>query len=175
MENNKPIQIKRSKNADTRTCDWKNVDKETLKQDSLQHINDVRKGMQYLADQLVFAGCQHDHTKINDLDYFHECFKTGFKDDGWFINHQKTERHHLKKEEYIQGDVNLIDVIEMIVDCVMAGLARSGEFREEPIPEGLLQKAYENTIQLMLGKVEVVTNDVEKMEEKNTETKNKTE
>lgn len=43
----------------------------------------------------------------------------------------------------------------MIVDGVMAGLARSGEYRREPLPEGLLEKAFNNTIDYLLDNVKV--------------------
>ncbi len=43
----------------------------------------------------------------------------------------------------------------MIVDGVMAGLARSGEYRKEEVPDELLRKAFNNTIDLMLRNVEV--------------------
>jgi hypothetical protein len=70
--------------------------------------------------------------------------------------HQKVERHHLKNKEFIQDDVNLIDVLEQIIDGVMAGLARSGEYKQEEMPAELLEKAYKNTVSLILKNVEVV-------------------
>ena len=82
-------------------------------------------------------------------------FKTGVKTTDWWKVHQKVERHHLKDKKHIQKNVNLLDILEMIVDGVMAGLARSGEYREESIPPDLLQKAYKNTIKLLLNNVEV--------------------
>ena len=50
-------------------------------------------------------------------------------------------------------DVNLIDVIEYIVDGAMAGMARSGKYRKEEIPKGLLEKAFNNTIELLLSEI----------------------
>jgi hypothetical protein len=38
----------------------------------------------------------------------------------------------------------------------MAGLARSGEYRKEAIPDSLLRKAFDNTIELLLKNVKVV-------------------
>jgi hypothetical protein len=43
----------------------------------------------------------------------------------------------------------------MITDGVMAGMARSGEYRKEEIPDSLLRKAFDNTIELLLRNVEV--------------------
>ena len=52
-------------------------------------------------------------------------------------------------------DVNLIDVLEMIVDCICAGLARSGEVRPIEINDDILHKAIDNTIELIKSVVEV--------------------
>ena len=68
----------------------------------------------------------HDLTKINDIDGFFEDFKTGFKRTEWWESHQQKERHHFNNPKFIQDDINLIDIIDQIVDGVMAGLARSG-------------------------------------------------
>ena len=46
-------------------------------------------------------------------------------------------------------DVNLVDVLEMIVDCVCAGLARSGEVRDLEIDEDILNKAVKNTVDMI--------------------------
>lgn len=151
------IKIKKSETADTRTCDWTKVTMKMLYRSSVQHRKDVAKGMIFLADKLKNAGISHDWSKIENpyLELFFKDFKTGFKKTDWWKLHQDKERHHLKDLKYIQEDVNLIDLLEMIVDGVMAGLARSGEYRKEDIPEGLLEKAFNNTIQLLLNNVEV--------------------
>lgn len=152
------IRIKKSENADTRSCDWSKITKEELLKNSLQHIEDVRQGMNFWAKKINFAGSMHDYTKTNEIDQFHIDFSHGFKEghQTWWILHQEVERHHLKEEKYVQEDVNLIDVLEMITDGVMAGLARTGEYRKEEIPDSLLRKAFDNTIQLLLKNVEVV-------------------
>ncbi|MCK5608316.1 hypothetical protein KAR91_40920 [Candidatus Pacearchaeota archaeon] len=151
------IQIKKSKNADTRTCDVSKVNKEELLVNSKQHIEDVKKGMRFYSNALMQSAYKHDLTKLTRIDQFHDDFKNGFKEghQTWWEMHQKTERHHLKNEKYIQEDVNLIDILEMITDGVMAGLARSGEYRKEDIPSWLLEKAFNNTIELLLSNVEV--------------------
>ena len=151
------IIIKKSKNADTRTCDWSKVSEEELLGNSLQHINDVKEGMVFFANKCLIAGLSHDITKISHIKEFHEDFKHGFKEghQSWWDRHQRVERHHLKNAEYVQDDVNLIDILEMITDGVMAGLARSGEYRQEEIPDKLLRKAFDNTIKLLLKNVKV--------------------
>lgn len=153
------ITIKKSNCADTRTCDWSKVTVEQLEQQSWQHINDVRAGMEMLATMLLEAGRRHDHTKIERIAEFFADFKTGFKQTDWWIGHQKDERHHFNNAEYVRDDVNLIDVLEQIVDGVMAGLARSGKYRCEPPSSELLQKAYENTAKLLLSHTSVVPAD----------------
>ena len=45
--------------------------------------------------------------------------------------------------------MNLLDVIEMIVDCVCAGKTRSGEVRELEVSLEILNKAFQNTVKLI--------------------------
>jgi len=150
------IKIKKSGTADSRTCDVSKVSKDVLLQSSKQHIEDVKKGMGFFIDRLSDASKNHDHTKLPHIDDFYTDFKNGFKTQDWYKMHQDTERHHLKDSKYVQDDVNLIDILEMITDGVMAGLARSGEYRKEEIPDSLLRKAFDNTIELLLKNVKVV-------------------
>ena len=151
------IIIKKSKNADTRTCDWSKITRDELLKNSVRHIGDVMAGMKFFKGLCDRAGYFHDHTKIICIKEFHEDFKHGFKEghQSWWKMHQREERHHLKNAEYVQEDVNLIDILEMITDGVMAGLARSGEYRQEEIPDELLRKAFNNTIKLLLKNVKV--------------------
>ena len=146
------IRIKKSKNADTRTCDWAKVSEDELLENSKQHIQDVKSGMCLLSDLVKLQGEYHDRTKILFIKDFHNNFKNGFKErfTSWWEMHQKTERHHLKNEQFIQDDVNLIDILEQITDGVMAGLARSGEYRQEQISPEILKRAYDNTVKLLL-------------------------
>lgn len=53
-------------------------------------------------------------------------------------------------------DVNLIDVLEMIVDCVMAGMARTGNVYPLDIKNEVLRKAFDNTVELLKRNVEVI-------------------
>lgn len=68
--------------------------------------------------------------------------------------HVTTERHHLLS--YCPDDVNIIDVLEMIVDCTLAGLTRSGTIRPVELNDEILKKAVDNTVQLIKNMVEVV-------------------
>ena len=150
------MKIKKSSCADTRTCDWSKVSEEQLKEQSLQHIEDVRLGFQFIIEKLQRAALFHDTTKISHIHEFWGDFRTGFKNQLWWEMHQKEERHHFNKPEFVPKDINLIDVIEQIIDGVMAGMARSGTWRKEPISNELLQSAYENTAKLLLDNLEVI-------------------
>ena len=120
------ITIHKSQTADTRTCDFANVSKETLLKSSYQHIDDVRSALWFFQSLLDQAGMAHDTDKISDIEGFHRDFLTGFKRTEWWDAHRKLNRHHLLQPDGVPEDVNLIDVLDMIADCVMAGMARSG-------------------------------------------------
>ena len=149
------ITIRKSPTADTRTCDWKTVSKETLLASSHQHIGDVALGLQVLGFEVYKRVENHDFDKISDIDAFHADFATGFKQTGWWDNHRKVNRHHLDKADGVPADVNLIDVIEHIVDCVMAGMARSGSVYELKLPDEVLRAAFANTVELLKKNVTV--------------------
>jgi hypothetical protein len=150
------IEIKKSQVADTRTCDYTKVTKEQLLEASKMHIEDVKKGFKFLIEKMTQQYDMHDLTKIAFIDDFYDDFKTGFKKTDWWKTHQAMERHHFNNPEYIDDDVNLIDILDQIVDGVMAGMARSGEYRQEHISKELLEKAYNNTVTLLLGNIKVL-------------------
>lgn len=149
------IEIQKSPTADTRTCDWSQVDRLQLLQSSLQHIGDVGKGLGFFAGLLVEAAARHDYDKISDIDGFHRDFRTGFKQTTWWENHRKLNRHHLTMDDGVPADVNLIDVLDHIVDCVMAGMARSGNIYDLTLPDDVLQAAFRNTVELLKANVKV--------------------
>ncbi len=150
------IRIKKSSTADTRTCDYAKVDEQTLLDSTLQHRKDVTKGLTFFVDRLVQAAKDHDLDKISDLKSFHADFKTGFKNTTWWDTHKKINRHHFLDE--LHDDINLVDVMELIVDCVMAGMGRSGEVHPIKVPSEVLQRAFENTVEMLKSEV-VVEND----------------
>ena len=149
------ITIHKSQTADTRTCDFSKVTKEQLRASSVQHIEDVRKGIDYLRDELWRAGNNHDFDKLTDLDGFHADFLTGFKQTGWWDRHRKLNRHHLLQSDGVPCDVNLVDVLDMIVDCVMAGMGRSGSVYPLEISADVLRVAFDNTVELLKSQVVV--------------------
>jgi hypothetical protein len=149
------IRIRKSPTADTRTCDFANTSKETLLASSRQHIEDVQRGLAYFNAKLAVAAVAHDQDKITDIDGFHADFVTGFKQTGWWDRHRKLNRHHLLQEDGVPEDVNLIDVLDMVADCVMAGMARSGDVYPLNIDPEVLMRAFQNTVTLLKSQVEV--------------------
>ncbi len=149
------ITIKPSPTADTRTCDFANVSKETLLNSSMQHITDVRLGLEYFTSLIRKAALEHDLDKLSDIDGFHRDFVTGFKQTEWWDKHRQLNRHHLNIEDGVRDDVNLIDVLDFIVDCVMAGMARSGSVYPLKLSPELLEKAFQNTVDLLKKNVQV--------------------
>jgi len=53
----------------------------------------------------------------------------------------------------VPEDVNLLDVLEYISDCVMAGMARSGSVYDLTMPPELLERAFKNTVELLKKEV----------------------
>jgi hypothetical protein len=149
------ITIHKSPTADSRTCDFANTTKETLLESSVRHIEDVRHGLfffEYLVHEAAYA---HDTDKITDIDEFHRDFLTGFKRTEWWDRHRKINRHHLLQADGVPQDVNLIDVLDMIADCVMAGMARTGSVYPLNIEPEVLMRAFQNTVELLKANVEV--------------------
>ena len=149
------IRIKQSQTADTRTCDFANVSRETLRESSAQHIVDVQEALNYFAQMIYRAAAVHDTDKITDLDSFHSDFVTGFKETGWWDRHRSLNRHHLIQADGVPPDVNLIDVLDFIADCVMAGMARSGSVYKLELPPEVLNAAFANTVALLTRAVVV--------------------
>lgn len=152
------IKIKKNPNGDTRTAP-KNVSFEEFQEANNMHISDVSTVMHEISRMVDDRGVNHDHTKKSQEKLFYENFLstmnegTDFTKDEWYQIHTKTERHHLLSN--CPSDVNLIDVLEMIVDCICAGLARSGEVRPVEINDDILHKAIDNTVELIKSMVEV--------------------
>ena len=155
------IQIRQSKTADSRTSSYEEVSKHTLYESSKQHIGDVKKGLQFLQALLDNAADIHDHDKLSDIDGFHRDFVKGFEPPNttWWQKHKQVNRHHVNDPAGVPRGVNLIDILEMVVDHVMAGKGRSGEVRIGTLPPEVLADALENTYKLLIDNVEVVSED----------------
>lgn len=157
VRNAQKIVIAPSPTADTRSADHP-VTTEELTKSTAQHIEDVRRGMDYVAKLCREAGKDHDWTKLRYMPSFFEQFsraqETGVWGNGWYDKiHTIQERHHLN--DRVPKDVNLIDVLEHIVDCVMAGKGRAGEFKPDLLGAGVLERAYMNTQKLISDAVVV--------------------
>ena len=157
------IHIVKNPNGDTRTAP-KNVTPDQIKTANKSHILDVCVVMEWLSVEIAKRAVLHDHTKLthNDL-YCKEIIESitnneDFTKKEFYPMHVNEERHHLFSR--CPEDVNLIDVIEMIVDCTCAGLTRSGEIRDLELNNDILNRAVSNTIELIKNNIEVV-DDVE--------------
>jgi hypothetical protein len=153
------ITIKKSPTADTRTCDFTKVSRETLLESSIQHVRDVHAGLAFFAGLVTLAAGRHDFDKLSDIEGFHRDFVTGFAQTEWWDRHRQLNRHHLTNSDGVPVDVNLIDVLDFIADCVMAGMARSGTVYDLHLSPELLEAAFQNTVALLKLNVKVAVND----------------
>lgn len=153
------IIIKQSKDADSRSAK-KGTTKKELLQNTYSHIDDVQRVGVWVAQEFMQQLDKHDHTKVDYIDEFYEDFNEQltngqgkFKEMNWFKNRHMTERHHLN--DSVPEDVNLLDVLEMVVDCTCAGLARSGDVYPITIPQEVIEQAIENTKNLIIKNTKV--------------------
>lgn len=101
--------------------------------------------MERIADMTKEAGKNHDWTKTGEyeIEFFKDFRaaldgKQDFINGTWWPIHVTAERHHLLA--HCPEDVNLVDVLEMIADCTLAGLTRSGTVRPVEINDEILKK-----------------------------------
>jgi len=156
------ITIKKHTEGDSRTA--KGVPTFTdFSTANYDHVEDVKHLAEQFSDMLRMRVRNHDWTKLNEpyksMFYRDLCDtiegKMDFFDGKWSnLHYNKLERHHLKR--HCPDDVNMFDVIEMICDCVAAGMARSGEVYDIDIPAEVLTKAVKNTVDLLKCEVNVV-------------------
>ena len=147
------VKIKRNTNGDTRVAE-KTPTFYEFSDANTSHIDDVKSMMSAIAYMINDAGKNHDWTKTHEpyrSNFYRDLCNTiegriKFEDGQWNKDHYALERHHLLKR--CPDDVNLIDVIEMICDCVCAGMARSGEVRDLEISQDILLKAVRNTVEM---------------------------
>lgn len=152
--------IKRNIDGDTRVA-TKVPTIEEFEMSNELHRLDVSKVMNEISRIIKTRGDKHDWTKVKEpyrSIFYRDLCNTiegniKFEDGDWATYHYKMERHHLLRE--IPDNVNLFDVIEMIVDCVCDGMARSGEVRPIEIPENLLIMAMDNTVRMVADMIEV--------------------
>jgi hypothetical protein len=156
----KRTKIKKNPLGDTRTA-IRVPNFSEFRDANTSHRREVETMMQNIADCISIQGGVHDYTKTREpyssLFYRELCAKIegkidSFTDGEWYPMHCRTERHHLN--EHCPDDVNLIDVLEMICDCVCAGMARSGSVYPVTISSDILQKAVKNTVDMCINSVE---------------------
>ena len=146
------VVIHKNPNGDTRTAP-KGITFKQFQEANNSHIMDVTNTMLRVSEMMEEAACTHDHTKKSDEEQFYKDFLstmnegTDFVSGKWYRHHVNTERHHLLSR--CPEDVNLLDVIEMIVDCVCAGKTRSGEIRGLEITPEILETAMKNMVKLV--------------------------
>lgn len=149
------LELDPSPTADTRFAEDL-VSEAELERSTKQHIKDVEQACKLLADNLVERSKNHDQTKLSHFKEYFAQFRDAQQTGEWSLSHEAwekkyhlAERHHLKKR--VPEDVDLLDVLEMISDCVAASMARSGEYHDEPFDVNILKRAYDNTIQKLLA------------------------
>jgi len=151
------IKIYKNSNGDTRTAK-KDVSFEEFQKANDMHRQDVKNVMNELAFHIMLKGSVHDFTKKTDEELFYNNFLstinegTDFVNDEWYQLHIVKERHHLLSN--CPEDVNLFDVLEMITDCICAGMSRSGDVRDVEINEEILNKALKNTVTVIKNMIE---------------------
>ena len=153
------IIIKETKRCDTRALPPGTiVTDEDVREDTLLHIDAVKSCGAFLCDRITKQFARHDHTKLGSyLPLFTTAINSHLKDNEfkklkWWQIHL-TERHHLG--DRVSKDVNLIDVLEMICDCVSAGKARTGDVHPIALSPEILTQAFANTVGLIEDKIKV--------------------
>ena len=156
----KKIKIKRNTNGDSRVAKTTPTIKEFGDANSI-HASDVVEMMRSFAEEIKNRSTEHDWTKLYEpyrsMFYRDLCNtiegRMKFEDGEWCKFHWNYERHHLLR--HCPEDVNLIDVIEMICDCVCAGMARSGHIHDVEIDTDILDRAVRNTVEMLKNSVEL--------------------
>ena len=108
--------------------------REECLKDTRLHQKAVKQLMYVIADEIYVRAAYHDHTKLED-------------EDLTFEKHMLLERHHLNLPSGVHKDVNVIDLVEFICDCISAGAQRSQSlnFNYLNVDESLLQPIINNT------------------------------
>lgn len=148
------ITIRKSPNADSRTAK-SNLTMKELQVSTQRHQGDVERGLTLMGSLVTNRGVYHDHTKTKNMEeYYAALTGSNIKESEWYNKHITEERHHLKS--HVPDDVNLIDVMEHLVDCTMAGLARSGEIYDTDISPDVLVLACQNTVEFLKNNITVI-------------------
>ena len=184
FELDEKITIRNTDHCDTRTLKpGEKISIDNVLADTLAHQQAVALAMGYFAKMAQEQAKKHDwsktgnaeHSERDYLGWFAEAlngmaFCNGEDKDpnAWFGFHCMNERHHLNN--HVPDDVNLVDVLEMLCDCVCAGKARTGNVYPIKIAPEVLEKAVENTVEMLKRHI-VVSEDENKGEKQSNQSK----
>ena len=156
------VKMERNCLGDTRTATHMPT-REEFREANWSHKDDVLNLAVAFATELRSRVGNHDWTKVQAPydEMFYDLMKStieegaDFMDGEWArLHYDVLERHHLSR--HCPNDVTLFDVLEMLFDCVSAGMTRSGSVYPIDISDEILQKAVSNTIDYLVKHIEVV-------------------
>lgn len=169
FEPDEKIYIKKTDHCDTRALKpGQKVTRENVLADTLAHQQAVALAMDYFARMAQDQAKKHDWSKTGSAEHHDKDFigwftealndRAFYHDEGkdpttWWGYHVANERHHLNNA--VPKDVNLIDVMEMLCDCVCAGMARTGNVYPIEIKPEVLSAAVANTVAILKNRLVV--------------------
>ena len=155
------VKMERNCLGDTRTATHMPT-REEFREANWSHKDDVLNLAIAFATELRSRVGNHDWTKVQAPydEMFYELMRSTIEDGAEFmdgewarLHYDVLERHHLSR--HCPSDVTLFDVLEMLFDCVSAGMTRSGSVYPIEISNEILQKAVSNTVDYLVKHVEV--------------------
>ena len=155
------VKMERNCLGDTRTATHMPT-REEFREANWSHKDDVLNLAVAFATELRSRVGNHDWTKVQAPydEMFYELMKSTIEDGADFmdgewarLHYDVLERHHLSR--HCPSDVTLFDVLEMLFDCVSAGMTRSGSVYPIEISNEILQKAVSNTVDYLVKHIEV--------------------
>lgn len=150
------IKIKYSSTAGKGFEEFKTLTRDEIIDSIFAHTGDVELAMKFFIYKMINAFMSHDEDKVKDFDNFRKDIESGFQAGVWLNKHLKGTRHHLNRPEGVPSDVNLIDVLEYIADCTVAGFARSGSVTPIKIQPDVLIRAFNNTAELLKKEIVLI-------------------
>ena len=160
-ESQTKVKVVKNSNGDTRHANHIPTISE-FNEANESHRGDVGRLIERFCALLRRSAEGHDWSKVKEpyrSMFYRDMVATmegrmQFEDGDWCrLHYEELERHHLRR--HVPDDVDLFDVIEMVCDCVSAGMARSGEVRPLEISDGVFQKALENTVKILQNEIEL--------------------
>ena len=165
------VKMERNCLGDTRTATHMPT-REEFREANWSHKDDVLNLAVAFATELRSRVGNHDWTKVQAPydEMFYELMKSTIEDGADFMDGEWArlhfdvlERHHLSR--HCPSDVTLFDVLEMLFDCVSAGMTRSGSVYPIEISNEILQKAVSNTVDYLVKHIEVADRKTENCSE----------